>query len=66
MVAAAMAVVIVNCAEAIGAATTIPSSVYTVLTKMPLLPPPSTAASIKEDCYCCRQQPPSPLPHSHW
>jgi hypothetical protein len=66
MVAVAMVVVIVNCAAAVGAAATIPSLAFTALAKMPLLPLPSTAASIKDDCYPCRRQPPSLLLHSYW
>jgi hypothetical protein len=53
MVAAAMVVVVINCAAAVGAAATIPSSALTAMAKMPLLPPPSTAASIEDNCYCC-------------
>jgi hypothetical protein len=53
MVVAAMVVVSVNCAAAVGAAATIHSLAFTALAKSPLPPPPSTAASIKDNCYCC-------------
>jgi hypothetical protein len=64
MVAAAMVVVIVNCAVAVHAAATIPSSALTVAAKMPFPLPPLTVASIDDNCYCRRQRPPLPLPHS--
>jgi hypothetical protein len=66
MVAAAMVVVAVNCAAAVGAAATIPSLELTAVAKTPLPPPGSTAASNEDDCYLCRQQLPSPLLHSQW
>jgi hypothetical protein len=47
-----MAVVVVNCAAAVDATATIPSSAWMVAAKMHLLPPPSTAASIYDNCYC--------------
>ncbi len=64
MVAAAMAVVIVNCAVAFDATATIPSLVLMAAAKMALLPLPLTATSIDDDYYCCRWQPPSLLPYS--
>jgi hypothetical protein len=66
MVAVAMVVVVVNCAAAVGATATIPSSAFTALAKAPLPPLPSTAASIEDSCYCCHKQPPLLLLHSHW
>ncbi len=50
MVAEVMEVVVVNCAAAVDAATTIPSLALMALAKMPLLLPPSTATSIDNDC----------------
>jgi hypothetical protein len=50
MVATAMVVVVVNCAAAVGAAATIPSSALTAAAKMPLPLLPSTATSIEDDC----------------
>jgi hypothetical protein len=52
MVVVAMAVVILNYPVAVDAAATIPSLALMVVEKMPLPPPPSTAASIGNDCYC--------------
>jgi hypothetical protein len=52
MVAAGMAVVMVNCSSAVDAAATIPSLALTAAAKMPLPLPPSTAASIDNKCYC--------------
>ncbi len=66
MVAVAMVVVVVNCAAAVGAAATIPSSALTLAAKTPSLPLLWTATSIEDDCYPCQQWPPSPLPHSQW
>jgi hypothetical protein len=63
MVPAAMVVVVVNGAAAVGAAATIPSLAFTGAAKMPSLPLPSTVAIINDNCYRCCQQPPSPLPH---
>jgi hypothetical protein len=54
MVAVAMAVVIVNCAAAVDAAATIPSSGLMVAAKTPLHLLPLTTASIADDCYCHR------------
>jgi hypothetical protein len=51
MVAVAMAVILVNCAAAVDATATIPSSALTVAAKTPLPPPPLTVASIDNDCY---------------
>jgi hypothetical protein len=64
MVAAVMAVVIVNCAVVVDATATIPSLALMVVAKTPWPPLPSTIASIDNDCYCRRQRPPLPLPHS--
>jgi hypothetical protein len=64
MVAAAMAVVVVNCATAVDATATIPSSVLMTAAKTPLRPPPLIVISIDNDCYCRRRRLPSPLPHS--
>jgi hypothetical protein len=64
MVAEAMVIVVVNCAVAVDTAATIPSLTLMVVAKMPSLPPPSTAAPINDNCYCCHQQPPSLLPYS--
>jgi hypothetical protein len=52
MVTAVMAVVAVNCAVAVDAATTIPSSALMVAAKTPLPLPPSTTTSINNNCYC--------------
>ncbi len=52
MVAAAMVVFVLNCLAAVDATTIILSLVSTVAAKMPSLPPPLTAASIGNDCYC--------------
>jgi hypothetical protein len=57
---AVMAVVVIDCAATVDAAATIPSLALMVAAKMPLLPLPSTAASINNDCYCCCQLPPLP------
>jgi hypothetical protein len=57
MVTVAMGVVVVNCAAAVDAAATIPLSVLMVAAKTPSLPPPWTAASINNNCYCCNRQP---------
>jgi hypothetical protein len=54
MVAAAMVVVIVNCAVAVDAAATIPSLASMVAAKRQSMPLPLTAASINMDCYCRR------------
>jgi hypothetical protein len=54
MVAAAMVVVANNCAAAVGATATIPSLAFMALAKTPLPLLPSTAASIEDNCYCCR------------
>ncbi len=51
MVVVAIAVVIVNCTVAVDATATIPSLALMAAAKMPLLPPPSTIASINDDCY---------------
>jgi hypothetical protein len=51
MVVAAMAVILLNCAAAVDAATTILS--LPVVAKMQLPLPPSTAASVGNDCYHC-------------
>jgi hypothetical protein len=59
-----MAVVVVNCAAAVDAIATIPSLALMVAAKTPLLPPPSTVASINNDCYCRHRWPPLLLPHS--
>jgi hypothetical protein len=64
MMATAMVVVVINCAAADDAATTFTSLALMVAAKTPSPLPPSTAASINNDCYCCRQQPTSPLPYS--
>jgi hypothetical protein len=64
MVAAAMAVVIVNCAAAVDAVATIPSSTLMAMAKTPLPPLQSIAAFINNDCYCRRPRPPSLLPYS--
>jgi hypothetical protein len=64
MVAEAMAVVVVNCAEGIDATTTIPSLASTAVAKMQSPPPPLTTASIDNNCYCRLQWPPLPLPYS--
>jgi hypothetical protein len=52
MVEAAMAVIIINCTPAVDAATTILSLASMAAAKMPLPLPPSTAASINNNCYC--------------
>jgi hypothetical protein len=54
MVAAAMAVVILNCPAVVDAAAIIPSPALTAAAKTPSPPPPSAAASIGNDCYRCR------------
>jgi hypothetical protein len=54
MVVAAMAVIVLNCPAAVDAATIIPSLALMGVAKTPLLPPPSAAASIGNDCYCSR------------
>jgi hypothetical protein len=64
MVVAAMAVVVLNCPAVVDAAATIPSLASTALAETEFLPPPSTTASIGNDCYCSRQQLPLLLPHS--
>jgi hypothetical protein len=51
MVAAAMAVVVVNCAVAVDATATIPTSALTAAAKMQSPPPPSIVTSIDDDCY---------------
>ncbi len=52
MVVAATAVVILKCPAAVDATATIPSlAVSTAAAKTPLPLPPSTAASISNDCY---------------
>jgi hypothetical protein len=51
MVAAAMAVVILNCPAVVDAASIIPSLASTAVAKTPLLPPPLATASIGDDCY---------------
>jgi hypothetical protein len=53
MMAAAMVVVVINCAAAVGAVATFPSSALTVGAKTSLPLPPSTAASIEDNYYCC-------------
>jgi hypothetical protein len=63
-VAAVMAVIIVNCAGVVDATTTIPSLALTAAAKTPLPLLPSTLASINNNCYRRRQQPPSLLLHS--
>jgi hypothetical protein len=52
MVAVAMAVVGVNCAEGVDADATILSSVSMALAKTPSPPLPLIATSINDDCYC--------------
>jgi hypothetical protein len=52
MVAAAMAFIVLNCAAMVDAATTFPSLASMAVAKTPLPPPPSTAASIDDNCYC--------------
>jgi hypothetical protein len=64
MMAALMVVFVVNCAVVVDAAATIPSLTLTAAAKTPTPPLPSTAASIDNDCYQRRQQPPLPLPQS--
>jgi hypothetical protein len=64
MVAAAMAVVVLNCPVAVDAAATIPSLASMAAAKKPLPPPPSIIASISNDCYCSCRRPPSLLLHS--
>ncbi len=60
-----MAVIVVNCAAAVDATPTIPSSALTAAAKTPLPLPPSTVASINNnDCYCRRRRLPSQLLHS--
>jgi hypothetical protein len=54
MVAAAMAVIVINCAAVVDAVATIPSTVLMVAAKMPLPPSPLTATSINNDFYCHR------------
>jgi hypothetical protein len=54
MVVAAMAGFVLNCAVAVDATATIPSLALTAAAKAPLLPLPSTDASINDDCYCRR------------
>jgi hypothetical protein len=66
MVAATMAIVVVNCAAAVDAATNIPSSALMVAAKTPLPLLPSTATFKDEDCYCHSLRLPLPLPHSPW
>jgi hypothetical protein len=51
MVAAVMAVVVVNCATVVDAAATIPSLVLMVAAKTPLPLLPSTATSIENGYY---------------
>jgi hypothetical protein len=64
MVAAAMAVVVLNCLAAVDAAAIIPLLASMAVAKTPLPPPPSAAASIGNECYCSHQQLPLLLPHS--
>jgi hypothetical protein len=64
MVAAVMVVVAVNCAAAVDTAATIPSLAMMPVAKTTLPQPPLTAASIDNNCYCCRGQLPSLLPYS--
>jgi hypothetical protein len=52
MVAAAMVVIVVNCAAVVSTAATIPSLPSMAAAKMPLPLPPATAASINNNCYC--------------
>ncbi len=52
MVVAAMAVVVINCAVEVDAATIILSLALMVTAKSPLLPPPSNVSSINNNCYC--------------
>jgi hypothetical protein len=52
MVAAAMVVIVFNCAVVVDAAATIPSLLSTVAAKTPLPLLPLTTASIDDDCYC--------------
>jgi hypothetical protein len=54
MLVAAMAVFVINCATAVDATATIPSSALTAAAKTPLLLPPSTVTYIDNDCYCHR------------
>jgi hypothetical protein len=54
MVAAAMAVIVVNFSVVVDAAATILSLGSTAVAKTPLLLPPLTATSINDDCYHCR------------
>jgi hypothetical protein len=54
MVAAVMAVILVNCAAAVDVTATIPSLALTAAAKTLLPLPPSTIAFIDDDCYCCR------------
>jgi hypothetical protein len=55
MVLAATAVLVINCAVVVDAAATIPSSALLAAAKTPSPLPPSNAASIDNDCYCCHQ-----------
>jgi hypothetical protein len=52
VVVAAMAVIVLNCAAAVDAATTILSSATAAAAKTPSPLPPLTAASIGNDCNC--------------
>jgi hypothetical protein len=62
MVAATMAMVIVSCEAAVDATTTIPSLALMAAAKTPSPRPPSTVASIDDDCYCRHRRLPLPLP----
>ncbi len=57
-----MVVVLVNCAAAVDATATILFSALTAAAKTPSPTPPSTVASIDDNCYRHHQRTPSPLP----